>query len=168
MKDIGGFLTLMLAALSPASALDLRLCPDRLAGFDRFTEQAFVEELGRILTVSGKTLRVLPCESPSPEALRLRVKARPQAEQPADALGAARINQQGRILPECAVYVSPVAQLVGTRLPAVLGKSLARVAAHELGHYLHQREQHDHDGLMTESFTAPLLLAASPGHFRIR
>lgn len=179
MRNFGLFLAVALAAALPAAALELSLCVDPRSGFDRMTADVFEQELTRIVAESGKTLRTLPCRqagAPAPPAagaaailpLRLKVEDRPHAAHPGDALGSARRNGAGEILPEFAVYVAPVARLVGTRLPGVLGRSLARVAAHELGHYLGQRERHDREGLMSEFFTGPQLLAAKPAHFRLR
>jgi len=44
----------------------------------------------------------------------------------------------------------------------LLGVAMARVAAHELGHYLRQDDRHDPDdgGLMSASLTGPKLIAA--------
>jgi hypothetical protein len=47
-----------------------------------------------------------------------------------------------------------------------MGRAMARVAAHELGHYLLQNRSHS-DGVMTEVFTGARLMTADKQSFRI-
>ena len=71
------------------------------------------------------------------------------------------MRRDGRIAPELRVFMGPIARLVGTRLPYLLGVAMARVAAHELGHYLRQDDSHDRDGgIMSAGLTGPKLIAS--------
>ena len=65
----------------------------------------------------------------------------------------------GRILPDLEAYVRPVVKAAGGVATAgVVGRALARVAAHELVHFLRQQSHHSESGLMRERFPTPALL----------
>ena len=164
MSNRNHLLILMVAA-NPLLALDLAVCPGRSGSLDSMTDSAFRQEIGRIAARSGVETRFLACSNQVPSLIRLRVDEAGPDEAP-DALGAA-VRRDGRIAPELRVFVGPIARLVGTRLPYLLGLAMARVAAHELGHYLRQDDSHDHDGeIMSAVLTGPKLIAAHD--FRIR
>src|SRR5690606_6133484 len=71
---------------------------------------------------------------------------------PDDALGLAH-RADGAILPRLEVFVDPVLRLTQTRDGATLGRALARVASHELLHYLRQTSEHQAHGLLRERLT---------------
>jgi hypothetical protein len=67
------------------------------------------------------------------------------------ALGLTRVAQ-GRPLPQIELYLNPILRLLDTRTPALVGRALARVAAHELVHYVSRRTDHDAAGLFQASY----------------
>lgn len=141
----------------------LDLCVDNQARLDEMTMQAFRTELMAILTASERYGEFAPCRAGS---VRITMRSKPPAEE-ASALGAAR-RKDGRILPELELYVDGVTQLVNVRLPGVIGRALARVATHEMAHYLYQEGgAHADAGLMMERLGAAHLLAANRRFFRL-
>jgi hypothetical protein len=121
------------------------------------TKAELRRELGKIAARSGIEARFRACDGTA--AVRIHLLDEPPAEE-ATALGAAP-RRHGQIGPDLRVFVAPIAQLVGTRLPYLLGLAMARVAAHELGHFLRQDEHHAHEpGLMTERLSGYQLIAA--------
>ena len=162
---IRNHLLILMVTASPLLGLDLAVCPGRPGALDSMTDSAFRQEIGRVAARSGVEIRFLSCANQEPSLIRLRVDEAGPDEAP-DALGAA-VRRDGRITPELRVFVGPIARLVGTRLPYLLGLAMARVAAHELGHYLRQDDSHDHDGeIMSAVLTGPKLIAAHD--FRIK
>ncbi len=158
-------LVIVLYILSHASFLaarELPVCVDNQAGVDPWTVRVMKEELAAILSHSGFDPRFVPC----PEGIRLALSQSPPPGSEG-ALGAAR-RDGSAILPQMAVYAQPVARLIGTTLPAFLGKAMARVATHEIGHYLRQSADHSAEGPMTEYFAGPKLIAARSRDFQIR
>ena len=77
------------------------------------------------------------------------------------ALGLAR-RSSGEILPQIEVYLSPVLRaLEDARAPGIVGRALARAAAHELEHYRQQRSEHDPAGVLAERFNPKFRKAGS-------
>ena len=66
----------------------------------------------------------------------------------------------GRILPRAEVFVPSIVNLLGGGLHSheMLGRAIARVAAHEIGHYLSRSGNHQESGLMQPQFTASQLV----------
>lgn len=157
-----GFAALVMALAVPGLAGELSVCLDNQARLDETVVQVFRSELAAILEVSGRVVRFDSCGQGD---VRMILRARGSAEEPA-ALGAAR-RGGGRILPEIELYVDPVARLVETRLPGVLGRALARVAMHELAHYLQQSGEHLAEGYMMERLGPAHLIAADRRLFRL-
>ena len=152
-------LLILMGTANSLLGLDLAVCPSRPGSIDSLTDSAFRQEIGRIAARSGIEARFLPCANQEPAVIRLTVYEAGPDDAP-DALGAAA-RRGGRIAPELRVFVGPIARLVGTRLPYLLGVAMARVAAHELGHYLRQDAGHDGDGeIMSAGLTGPKLIAA--------
>lgn len=143
-----------------ASGLDL--CVENPDGLDRMTLQSFRTELGAILAASGRPANFTAC---LPVIVTITLRDDPPEEEPT-ALGATRVRN-GRLVPEIELYVSPIAQIVATRLPGVLGRALARVATHELGHLLSQGSAHTRHGVMMERLSAAHLMAADRSFFRL-
>ena len=93
---------------------------------------------------------ILGC--PAQGAIRLKITNSPP-EHLGHALGIAW-KTADRILPYLEVYVLPVMRRLGhLRASGVVGRTLARVAAHEVVHYLGQRHDHDDAGILQTSFT---------------
>lgn len=147
---------------TPLFSQDLAVCLEDRTKLDSETLQVFGQELRAIARSSGITLRIL--EQPG-QCRDIRLTIRPFSHAEISALGAARV-EDGRVLPEIEVYASSVAGLVGSRLPALLGRGLARVAAHEIGHYVLQTTTHSGE-LMSESYTRPRLMVNDHRSFRI-
>ena len=156
-------LSLMSAVAGPPLfSQDLTVCLEVQANLDADTIKVFEEELEAIARLSGLTLRLL--NQPS-ECQDIRLSIQSLARGEISALGAARVKD-GRILPEIEIYATSVAKLIRSTLPALVGRGMARVAAHEIGHYLLQTTAHSKD-LMTEYYAAPHLLAKDHRSFRI-
>ena len=75
---------------------------------------------------------------------------------PADALGLA-YTRGSRVEPRLEIFVEPVVRLTGAADWEVVGRALARVAAHEAIHYIQQRADHDEHGLFSAHLTAEAL-----------
>lgn len=151
LRVVGALLAIALA--NPLCGLDLAIC----GPIDPMTGQEFRKELTQIVARSEMSARFVPCGSTV--AVRLHLLADAPVEEPT-ALGAAP-RRYGQIGPDLRIFVGPIAQLVGTRLPYLLGVAMGRVAAHELGHYLRQDTHHEREpGIMTEGLTGYQLIAA--------
>lgn len=154
-------LTSALAA-TPLQAQHLTICLEERANLDADTMKVFEEELLGIAQKSGFTLRLLT-EPSECRDVRIRIQSRSSVE--LGALGATRVKD-GRILPEIEIYSASVAKLIRSGLPSLVGRGMARVAAHELGHYLLQETTHS-NGLMGECFSAAHLLVKDHRSFRL-
>jgi hypothetical protein len=139
---------------------DLAVCVADAGSISPDLHRLWKTELARILGVTRHRL-VLDCRADS-------VEVRFFAQHPGDAtaLGAARTSS-GTVLPKIELYITPVAELIGTNLPGLLGTALARVTAHELAHYVTQECEHHKRGSFGAYYTAGMLLAGSPKHFRL-
>jgi hypothetical protein len=154
---------LVLSAISPAAERQsLYVCVGNATAVDKPLAQEWETELRRILETSGQELRVADCGPGVIQVYFLRF----HPAEPA-ALGAARTRRE-RVLPVIEVYTEPVAALIGTRLPGLLGRAMARVTAHELTHYVRQETEHAEAGGFSGQYTAGLLLAARPAYFGVR
>lgn len=142
---------------------ELAVCVGNATAVDRTLAQEWEGELRRILATSGRVLRLAVCdEDGAVQVYFMRFHPRE-----ASALGAARTRRES-VLPLLEVYSEPVAALIGTRLPGLLGKAMARVTAHELTHYVRQETEHAEAGGFSGQYTAGLLLAARPEYFGVR
>ena len=153
---------LAMALSNPMMNRELDVCLDNQARLDEMTIQAFRTELMAILSASDRYAEVAPCREGS---VRISLRSKPPAEETA-ALGAAR-RKEGRIVPELDLFVDAIAQVVDTRLPGVLGRAMARVATHEIAHYLYQAGVHTDGGLLMERLGPGHLLAADRSFFRL-
>jgi hypothetical protein len=146
-------------ALAAGAAPTCILNPARV---DPMTLQVFREELAGILAASGMTAEFGACEAGS---VRITLRGAPPETETA-ALGAARFKD-GKVLPELEIYVDGIARLLDTRLAGVLGRAMARVAAHEMAHYLRQQGGHEAEGALRERLSVAHLLAADRRYFRL-
>jgi hypothetical protein len=153
-------LAMMTVAAAPSH--DLHLCLENPTKLEPMLLSAFQKETVRILASSGRHSAFVPC---APDVVVLTLRREPPSEEPS-ALGATR-TRDGRLLPEIELFAKPVAELVGYRLPGLVGRALARVAVHELGHYVFQDPRHRTRGVMMERLSAAHLLAGDPGFFRL-
>ena len=142
---------------------ELAVCVGNSHVVDKVLAKEWEGELRRILETDGLTLRLAGCNEEGAIQIHF-LRAHPSEP---NALGAARTRRE-RVLPRLEVYSDPVAALIGTRLPGLLGKALARVTAHELIHYVRQETAHAHSGAFSGHYTPGLLLAARPEFFSVR
>jgi hypothetical protein len=139
-------------ASAQAQAGDAVCLHDKVA-LNRFTRQAFEAEFRQLL--ADMELRTGPCSATS---ITLVVSMHPP-QRYRNALGLAYRHGE-RILPELRIYVQPVLNLLGNeRSAGIVGRALARVAAHEVTHFRKQQIDHDHEGLMKVSFSGAQLAA---------
>jgi len=149
---------LFLAVLGSAQAQLLDVCLEDRVGLNSATKTAFAEELSILLE---KTEWRLNCH---PSAVRLAVRFSPPLRY-ASALGLAYRTGE-RIAPRLEVYLNTVLRSLNeVRAPSVVGRALARVAAHELVHFTFQRTDHDASGLLAERFPATQLAGADSRPF---
>jgi hypothetical protein len=121
--------------------------------------EAEIQKLAPELALASGT-----CAGP---AISLVISAHAPARY-ANALGLARRDGR-RIFPELHIYQEAVRRLIGHRASvAQLGRALARVAAHELGHYLLQEAHHEEKGLMRASFEAAQLFSEDSAPFQAK
>jgi hypothetical protein len=153
--------TLSAATETPLPAEPQTLCISNESRLDADTALEFTRELTAIARGSGIDLRIVSCTA---DAVLFRVSVRRRSAIDASALGAARTTGS-RVVPEFELYVDRIAELLPARLPKLMGRAMARVTAHELGHYFMQSRDHGRDS-MTEFFTAARLMVNDP-EFRI-
>lgn len=142
-----------------------RVCFYNFADVNLPTLASMQVELTNLLHNRGILLEQGPCASTSRRAVHvvLRKKAPPR-EPPI--LGRAPLRQ-GRVLPVLEVYVEPLVGLMGaTRSSNAVGRALARVAAHEVRHFIGQEHNHSDRGLMRAHFSGRELLAEDSHPFR--
>jgi len=73
-----------------------------------------------------------------------------------------------RILPRLEICLSPILRILHGRLSSdSVGRTLARVAAHEFGHYVLQEPAHHASGLMREGFPEWQLAGEDSRPFRL-
>jgi hypothetical protein len=136
---------LVLALCGSLGAQGFPVCLEDRAGLNQRALAAFEKELSALLP----DVEISPCGQAG-DTVVLTVRTEPPRRY-ATALGLAR-RQSGEIRPQLEIYVGPLVRLLGNvRAPAVVGRALARVAGHELWHYLSQRSDHDHTGLFSAS-----------------
>jgi len=158
---------IVLLALSPPllgaeRSTEIVVCIGNPLAADRWLVQEWRNELERILESSGRELRVANCDEQGATPIYF-MRVHPFES---SALGAAR-TRGGVVLPLLEVYTEPLAAMLGTRLPGVLGRAMARVTAHELAHVLRQETEHAAEGAFAAQYTAGLLRAARPSYFAV-
>ena len=157
LKLAVGFVGAMLATAEVRS-----VCVEDRVGLNSFTRNAFKAEVRQLVPVKELRLSIGRCLEP---AVTVVVAAHPPARY-ASALGLA-YRSGNRVFPELRVYMQPVLKLLGEQTSAAqLGRALARVAAHELGHYLLQQTDHDDEGLMRRGFEGSELRSEDLARFR--
>ncbi len=157
-----GLAVIFAVIANPLLAEDLSLFVQNSARLDECTLKVFRTELGAILAASGR-----PAEFSAwrPGSVTITLRQQPPDEESL-ALGRT-YRSRGRLAPEIELFVNPTAQLIGTRLSGVLGRALARVATHELGHWLSQESGHATRGVMMERLSAAHLMASGAAFLRL-
>jgi hypothetical protein len=152
-----GLITLWIAL--PGAAATVDICFKNEASLT----QATVSHLESSLRIHQKDLSVelrFACDSESTNQVVITLRDVPANNQLQDALGATRVRN-GRILPQIEIFCDSVRRLVRTQRPVsptLEGWALAKVAAHELYHYLRVELGHRHGGLNDEFLTAERLI----------
>jgi hypothetical protein len=145
-----------------AGAQGRTVCLEDRVGINVFTWRVFEAELRKLAVVPEIALASGRCEG---TAISLVISAHPPARY-AEALGLAHRRGE-RVFPALHLYTQSVRKIIGEQASAAqFGRALARVAAHELEHYLHQRVHHVELGLMRASFEASQLASEDSGPFR--
>lgn len=140
------------------------VCVEDRVSMNAFAWRAFQTEIRKLIATPELELTSGSCAGP---AVSLLISAHPPARY-ANALGLARRNRE-RIFPELHLYQESVRKIIGEQAsPEQLGRALARVAAHELGHYLLQQGHHQESGLMRASFGTTQLTAADSAPFKAK
>src|SRR5262245_2754749 len=100
------------------------------------------------------------CESNVKDTVTIRLRRVPDTRQDPDALGAS-VVQNGEVLGQLEVFCESVRRMVRSRMPlspALEGWALAKVAAHELYHYLHNVHDHERGSLNQKFMTSEGLI----------
>jgi hypothetical protein len=151
---------LLLAGLSQGQSR--QVCLDDRAQVNAPTLGSFYKEFQSLVGPHGVELAESGCE---PDAIRLSLYRRAQGHG-ADVLGAAP-REGSRIAPRLEIYLDRVvAMMPETRCWNVLGRALARVAAHEVAHYMDQNRRHSDAGLMQARFSGAQLASDDSYPFR--
>ena len=153
-------LWLLLFGVTRAAAADfsrgLTVCFDDRIRVGQQAIRAFDHELAALTASMVRVERGTHCSGSE----RVKVSVRMHApERYGRALGLA-YTRQGRVLPVVELYAANLTKtLNGQASASLFGRALARVAYHELQHYLRQEAHHDTDGLFVPSLSASDLIA---------
>ena len=125
---------------------------------------AFLREFPAVIGGRGARLEFRSCPADSPR-LQLSISREPPDPLPG-ILGLAR-RRSDRIEPSLRVFYSPLVRYLGAPNNAsAIGRAVARVAAHEVAHFLDQQLHHCAKGLLRARFPAYELEASNPWPFR--
>jgi len=160
-------IVLVLATGNSMPARDLRLCWADQTGISQVTFESFVQELAVLTQDTGLQVRWEACTvPPQPDTVRIFVLPDPRGSR-WSALGVAYVSNS-EVLPLIELYSNRIGEyLGGLRSPYVVGRALARVAAHELAHYLLQDPGHESEGLLRPRFPHWMLADPDPTPFRM-
>ena len=143
----------MLAILTMSISPALDLCVRNLAGLDHQTLMLTLHHIRQNQDKLGVSLT----QGCSAGSIRLTFALNPEAPHPPDALGATR-TAGGKILPDIRIFTQSVSRMLPSSGPECRARALAKVAFHELSHYLRQDGGHGH-GLDQPTFDAQTLLS---------
>jgi hypothetical protein len=139
-----------------------QVCLEDHAALNTPTLGSFYQEFRALVGARGIELSDSGCQ---PDAIRLSLYQRAEGRA-ADVLGAARVDGQ-RVSPQLEVYLDPVvAMMPETHCWNVVGRALARVAAHEVAHFIDQDQQHSKIGLLRARFPGAQLASDDSYPFR--
>jgi hypothetical protein len=164
MIRIRGIFGVLLAGLTVGGALaqTREVCLEDRAGLNAPTMGSFYQELQLLVGPRGVKIEDEDCRA---DAIRIALH-RSAPHQPSDVLGAAPIAGS-QIAPQLEVYVDRVVELMPERQCwNVVGRALARVAAHEVAHYLGQQQQHSDTGVLQAGFSGAQLASEDSYPFR--
>ena len=154
------FMIPWLWASSPAQSV--AVCLDDRVGLDRHAARSFGEELKRL---SGPMFRLAKRHALTCIQISIRTHAPARHER---ALGLA-FTAGGRILPVIELYVTNILYTLGRQVGSErFGRALAKVAFHELQHYVRQDRHHDSEDLFAPTLTGTQLLTGVRLHPYVR
>ena len=136
----------ILLYLAPIAS-GLEVCIDDKVALAGPARAEFHREFEFLLTRDRVRLKWGRCRS---EVLTLSIERRRDG-MPPSVLGAA-LSRGDVILPKLAVFADPVMSYTQAAGWNVVGRALARVAAHEVRHFLDQTDGHRPHGLMQAAF----------------
>ena len=145
-----------------ALAQTREVCLDDQAGLNAPAMGSFYKEFHLLVGARGVRLEGEACAS---DAIRVSLY-RSAVGRPADVLGAAPLVHGSRIAPRLEIYYDRVVALMPeAECWSIVGRALARVAAHEVAHFIDQDQNHG-DGLLQARFSGAELAADDSYPFR--
>lgn len=141
-------------AAASTSAEPVRLCIDYAVKVPAPARAAFQQELRVLLQNQPFEIRRKSCAARTDVLLTVR-QSRPLI--PEDALGLA-VRQGAEISGALEIFLGPLLRTTRAGCWETVGRAMARVASHELIHYLEQTAHHDDDGLFAPRLTRELLV----------
>jgi len=173
------------AEASKGTALTIHLRTERDGGLSATDVRRAVEEVKRIWGAVGVVVTFGgPSDAVRPGAavVSLHILTAVDQQESHAALAWVIVNSDSLILPTLFVSLPRVIDLITESRPRdqtlanmppgtferAISRTIGRVAAHELGHYLLQTRQHAESGLMRGTFTRADLMAYWIGPFQIR
>jgi hypothetical protein len=145
-----------------AQAHGRQVCLDDQAGLNVPALGSFYREFQSLVGPRGVKLVESGC---APDAIRLSLRQRAEGRD-ADVLGAAPIVGS-RIAPRLEIYLDRVVAMIPeSHCWNVVGRALARVAAHEVAHFIDQDQRHSEMGLLQARFSGAQLASDDSYLFR--
>lgn len=141
------FLSAVAAVAAPSAGL--QVCLDDSYGVSVPARGEFVQELTRLIPHADFNHGCPDADA----GVRIALLAS-DGSVPQDALGAIRVNAGGQVAPPVLVFVDTVESYSEAASEESLGRALARVAGHELLHYLRQSSQHGSHDLLRSRLSA--------------
>ncbi len=145
-------LAFVFCGLSVAQDRPSQVCLDDRVGLNAPTRASFNKEFALLVASRGLKLDWADCDAVDAGIIRVTVQS--EAPQPfGHALGRA-YRAGNSISPRLEVFLDPVMELMkDVHCWSIIGRALARVAAHEVAHFADQRATHRERGLMRAGFT---------------
>ncbi|MEX2263493.1 MAG: hypothetical protein WD696_16165 [Bryobacteraceae bacterium] len=134
----------------------LAVCLDDRVHIGSRAEQAFRQELSLL---SGSMARLMDGSCSESKSIRISIRTHAPAQYET-ALGLAH-TAGGRVLPAIELFAINILRTFGRQVGSErFGRALAKVAFHELQHYIRQEQHHDAGGLFAPSLSGTQLLTA--------
>jgi hypothetical protein len=147
---------------SLAQAETRQVCFDDRVGLNAPAVGSFYREFQVLAGPRGLHITDSGCK---PGSIQLSLYRRSEGHTP-DVLGAA-YQQGSKVAPRLEIYLDPVLDLMpDSRCWNVAGRALARVAAHEVAHFIEQEQRHTEVGLLQARFSGAELASDDSYPFR--
>jgi hypothetical protein len=138
------------------------VCLDDRAGLNAPAMGSFYQEFQQLAGAHGVKIEGGACE---PGKIRILL-TKGESNHPSDVLGAAPVVT-ARVEPRFEIYVDRVVALLPeTQCWNAVGRALARVAAHEVAHFIDQDLTHSRSGLLQAHFSGAQLAGEDSYPFR--